>query len=154
MGGTALGASGRSNNGLKLDVKTGKLSLWRLFPTFTFIKHIQGLLQPSTMLLGETGDAIFNCQKLALPDGCRYDWSQQYGSIGWSVGATLGLAMAGRDAGRRVLACIGDGSFQMTAQASELLRCRRDEATCQKGLALLTGALRGGHAVPSVLTWC
>ena len=23
-------------NGLKLDVKTGKLSLWRLFPTFTF----------------------------------------------------------------------------------------------------------------------
>lgn len=117
-------------------------------------KHIQGLLQPSTMLLGETGDAIFNCQKLALPDGCRYDWSQQYGSIGWSVGATLGLAMAGRDAGRRVLACIGDGSFQMTAQASELLRCRRDEATCQKGLALLTGALRGGHAVPAVLTWC
>ena len=36
LGGTALGASGRSNNGLKLDVKTGKLSLWRLFPTFTF----------------------------------------------------------------------------------------------------------------------
>ena len=36
MGGTALGASGRSNNGLKLDVKTGKLSLWRLYPTFTF----------------------------------------------------------------------------------------------------------------------
>ena len=36
VGGTALGASGRSNNGLKLDVKTGKLSLWRLFPTFTF----------------------------------------------------------------------------------------------------------------------
>ena len=36
MGGTALGTSGRSNNGLKLDVKTGKLSLWRLFPTFTF----------------------------------------------------------------------------------------------------------------------
>ena len=28
--------TGRSNNGLKLDVKTGKLSLWRLFPTFTF----------------------------------------------------------------------------------------------------------------------
>ena len=26
----------RHSNGLKLDVKTGKLSLWRLFPTFTF----------------------------------------------------------------------------------------------------------------------
>ena len=40
MGGTALGASGRSNNGLKLDVKTGKLSLWRLFPTFTFTFYL------------------------------------------------------------------------------------------------------------------
>ena len=42
MGGTALGASGRSNNGLKLDVKTGKLSLWRLFPTFTFVRNTTG----------------------------------------------------------------------------------------------------------------
>ena len=41
MGGTALGASGRSNNGLKLDVKTGKLSLWRLFPTFTFTFQVE-----------------------------------------------------------------------------------------------------------------
>lgn len=84
--------------------------------TKVLFKHIQGLLQPSTLLLGETGDSIFNCQKLRLPDGCRYEWSQQYGSIGWSVGATLGLAVAGRHEGRRVLACIGDGSFQMTAQ--------------------------------------
>lgn len=58
-----------------------------------------------------------------LPPGpCRYDWSQQYGSIGWSVGATLGMAVAGKDAGRRVLACIGDGSFQMTAQVSPLFQ--------------------------------
>lgn len=41
----------------------------------------------------------------------------QYGSIGWSVGATLGLAVGGAGQGRRVLACIGDGSFQMAAQA-------------------------------------
>ena len=49
VGGTALGASGRSNNGLKLDVKTGKLSLWRLFPTFTFTFYLYlGLRQGST----------------------------------------------------------------------------------------------------------
>ena len=47
MGGTALGASGRSNNGLKLDVKTGKLSLWRLFPTFTFTFYACCTWQPS-----------------------------------------------------------------------------------------------------------
>lgn len=51
---------------------------------------------------------------------CRYNWSQQYGSIGWSVGATLGLALGGKDAGKRVLACIGDGSFQLTAQVSSI----------------------------------
>ena len=83
-------------------------------------KQVQSLLEPSTLLLAETGDSIFNCQKLRLPDGCQYNFSQQYGSIGWSVGATLGLAVAGRQEGRRVVACIGDGSFQMTAQASHL----------------------------------
>mmetsp|Transcript_11341 Transcript_11341/g.28757 ORF Transcript_11341/g.28757 Transcript_11341/m.28757 type:complete len:359 (+) Transcript_11341:221-1297(+) len=45
---------------------------------------------------------------------CRYEFQMQYGSIGWSVGATLGAAAALKD--KRVLALIGDGSFQMTAQ--------------------------------------
>lgn len=46
---------------------------------------------------------------------CRYEFQMQFGSIGWSVGATLGYAQAlkGR---KRVLASIGDGSFQVTAQ--------------------------------------
>jgi thiamine pyrophosphate-dependent acetolactate synthase large subunit-like protein len=35
----------------------------------------------------------------------------QYGSIGWSVGATLGYAQAAKD--KRVISCIGDGSFQV-----------------------------------------
>lgn len=35
----------------------------------------------------------------------------QYGSIGWSVGATLGYAQAAKE--KRVIACIGDGSFQV-----------------------------------------
>jgi indolepyruvate decarboxylase len=45
----------------------------------------------------------------------------QYGSIGWSVGAFLGLAAANPK--RRVIGLIGDGSFQMTAQeVSTILR--------------------------------
>ncbi|KAF3562058.1 hypothetical protein DY000_02019999 [Brassica cretica] len=45
----------------------------------------------------------------------------QYGSIGWSVGATLGYAQAVPE--KRVLAFIGDGSFQVTAQdVSTMLR--------------------------------
>ncbi|KAF6167100.1 hypothetical protein GIB67_041355 [Kingdonia uniflora] len=35
----------------------------------------------------------------------------QYRSIGWSVGATLGYAQAVPN--KRVIACIGDGSFQV-----------------------------------------
>lgn len=41
----------------------------------------------------------------------RYEFQMQYGSIGWSVGATLGYAQAAKD--KRVIACIGDGSFQV-----------------------------------------
>ena len=42
----------------------------------------------------------------------------QFGSIGWSVGATLGYAQALKG-NKRVIASIGDGSFQVTAQASQ-----------------------------------
>eukprot|EP00253_Pinus_taeda_P030663 PITA_30663 len=38
----------------------------------------------------------------------------QYGSIGWSVGATLGYAQATLE--KRLISCIGDGSFQVTVQ--------------------------------------
>ena len=49
VGGTALGASGRSIHGLKIDVKTGKFSLWRLFPTFTFTFtcHLAAAIKPA-----------------------------------------------------------------------------------------------------------
>ncbi|MQM22715.1 hypothetical protein Taro_055771, partial [Colocasia esculenta] len=60
----------------------------------------------------------------------RYEFQMQYGSIGWSVGATLGYAQAAKD--KRVIACIGDGSFQVgyiplqivtTQDISTMLRC-------------------------------
>ncbi|KAF8396957.1 hypothetical protein HHK36_018593 [Tetracentron sinense] len=85
-------------------------------------KHIQEMLSGDMAVIAETGDSWFNCQKLKLPKGCGYEFQMQYGSIGWSVGATLGYAQAARD--KRVIACIGDGSFQVTAQdVSTMLRC-------------------------------
>ncbi|KAJ9545218.1 hypothetical protein OSB04_024925 [Centaurea solstitialis] len=85
-------------------------------------EHIQELLSRDTTVIAETGDSWFNCQKLKLPQGCGYEFQMQYGSIGWSVGATLGYAQAATD--KRVIACIGDGSFQVTAQdVSTMLRC-------------------------------
>ena len=49
-----------------------------------------------------------------LPEGTRFEMQMQYGSIGWSVGASLGYALGNRK--RRLISCIGDGSFQLTAQ--------------------------------------
>nr|AAA68289.1 pyruvate decarboxylase [Oryza sativa Indica Group] len=84
-------------------------------------KHIQGMIGGDEAVVAETGDSWFNCQKLRLPEGCGYEFQMQYGSIGWSVGALLGYAQAVQ---KRVVACIGDGSFQVTAQdVSTMLRC-------------------------------
>ncbi|XP_052186590.1 pyruvate decarboxylase 1-like isoform X1 [Diospyros lotus] len=89
-------------------------------------QHIQQMLSGDTAVIAETGDSWFNCQKLKLPEGCgwccRYQFQMQYGSIGWSVGATLGYAQAVPD--KRVISCIGDGSFQVTAQdVSTMITC-------------------------------
>ncbi|XP_038688404.1 pyruvate decarboxylase 2-like [Tripterygium wilfordii] len=87
-------------------------------------EHIQKMLSHETAVIAETGDSWFNCQKLKLPNGCGYEFQMQYGSIGWSVGATLGYAQAVPE--KRVIACIGDGSFQVTAQdVSTMLRCEQ-----------------------------
>ena len=76
---------------------------------------IQKLLSDQTTVIVETGDAWFNATELTLPDGCGYEIQMRYGSIGWSVGATLGYSLATQNK-RRVIALIGDGSFQMSAQ--------------------------------------
>ncbi|EMS61276.1 Pyruvate decarboxylase isozyme 2 [Triticum urartu] len=73
-----------------------------------------------------------------LPDGCGYEFQMQYGSIGCSVGALLGYAQAAMD--KRVIACIGDGSFQMTArEVSTMLRCQ------QKSIIFLIN--NGGYSI-------
>jgi len=101
-----------------LNQPTSKLTTNVLF------HHIQNMLTGDMAVLAETGDSWFNCQKLKLPDGCKYHWQMQFGSIGWSVGATLGLAAA-LEGRKRVVSLIGDGSFQVTAQeVSTMLRNR------------------------------
>jgi len=83
--------------------------------TRALIKIVQSILTPNSALIVETGDSWFNGQKLKLPHGVPYEFQMQYGSIGWSVGALLGNALAYKGS-RRCIAMIGDGSFQMTAQ--------------------------------------
>lgn len=77
--------------------------------------RIQAALGGETALLVETGDSWFNGLKMRLPRGCRFEIQFQAGSIGWCVPATLGYEL-GCPTPTRVIAMIGDGSFQLTAQ--------------------------------------
>jgi pyruvate decarboxylase len=78
------------------------------------IRQIGCIVTPETTVLAETGDSWFNGTALRLPGGARFEVEMQWGHIGWSVPATFGYAMGAP--GRRVVALIGDGSFQLTAQ--------------------------------------
>jgi pyruvate decarboxylase len=78
-------------------------------------RQVQGIINSETSLIVETGDSWFSGQTMHLPKGASYHVQMQYGSIGWSVGATLGVALASKEEAR-VISLIGDGSFQLTAQ--------------------------------------
>lgn len=91
------------------DHPDAPLTVRRLFA------KINQILNKDSALIVETGDSWFNSMRLKLPEGCRYEIQMQYGSIGWSVGAALGYAVATQGK-KRIIALIGDGSFQMTAQ--------------------------------------
>ena len=78
------------------------------------VRQIQALLTADATLIAETGNSWFNGMGMALPGGARFEIEMQWGSIGWSVPATFGYAVG--SPGRRVIAMIGDGSFQLTAQ--------------------------------------
>ncbi|MBA0631415.1 hypothetical protein Godav_000293, partial [Gossypium davidsonii] len=92
------------------------------------LQYIQNMLSSETTIFAEAGDSWFNYQKLKLPTGCGYEFQMQHGSIGWSVGATLGYAQAVPE--KREIACISDGSFQVTAQdVPAMLRCGQKSIT-------------------------
>jgi pyruvate decarboxylase len=78
------------------------------------VRQIQGLVTSDSTIVAETGDSWFNGIGLKLPAGARFEIEMQWGSIGWSVPATFGYAVGAPN--RRIIAMIGDGSFQLTAQ--------------------------------------
>jgi TPP-dependent 2-oxoacid decarboxylase len=83
--------------------------------TQSVFTKVQSVLNSQTALLVETGDSWFNGLKTRLPRGSRFEIQFQAGSIGWCCPATLGYEL-GSPTPTRVVAMIGDGSFQLTAQ--------------------------------------
>ena len=63
------------------------------------VRQIQSLLTADTTVIAETGNSWFNGVALKLPGGARFEVEMQWGSIGWSVPATFGYAVARRTGG-------------------------------------------------------
>ncbi|KAM0620764.1 hypothetical protein ACHAQG_007350 [Verticillium nonalfalfae] len=75
-------------------------------------------LRKNDIVVTETGTANFGIWDTAFPSGVTALSQVLWGSIGWSVGACQGAALASKDAqtDRRTILFVGDGSFQLTAQ--------------------------------------
>ncbi len=91
------------------------LSQERLWP------RMAQFLREDDVVIAEAGTSNIGLGPQRLPTGTRYINSGIWGSIGFTLPATLGSHLA--EPGRRHLLFIGDGSFQMTAQElSTILR--------------------------------
>lgn len=75
-------------------------------------------LREKDILVTETGTTSFGVWDTKFPAELTSLGQSLWGSIGWSVGACQGAAMAAKDSGenRRTILFVGDGSFQLTAQ--------------------------------------
>ena len=74
-------------------------------------------LKPDDVLVTETGTSEFGVFDTKFPKGVTQIGQILWGSIGYSVGACQGAALAAKESGsRRTVHFVGDGSFQLTAQ--------------------------------------
>lgn len=90
-------------------------------PTITqawFWPRIGDYLLKDDIVVTETGTANFGIWDTKFPPGVTALSQVLWGSIGWSVGACQGAALAAKDmeSSRRTILFVGDGSFQLTAQ--------------------------------------
>ncbi|WP_461023847.1 alpha-keto acid decarboxylase family protein [Thalassiella azotivora] len=75
---------------------------------------VEAHLPAGTTVLAEMGTSFWGAAAIDLPDGASVLAQPVWGSIGYTLPATLGLALA--DPGSRPLLVIGDGAAQMTVQ--------------------------------------
>lgn len=85
--------------------------------------RIARFIAPGDVVIAESGTSNIGLTPQVLPAGTTYITANIWGSIGYTLPAVLGTALA--DEKRRHLLFIGDGSFQLTVQElSTILRLR------------------------------
>jgi indolepyruvate decarboxylase len=88
-----------------------------------FFDRMSHFIADNSIVIAETGVALFSAAEMLMPEGATFIGQTFYGSIGYSVGATLGASVAAPD--RPVVLFVGDGSFQVTCQdLSTMIRNR------------------------------
>ncbi|KAE8152707.1 pyruvate decarboxylase [Aspergillus avenaceus] len=73
-------------------------------------------LKEKDVVITETGTANFGIWDTRFPADVTAISQVLWGSIGYSVGACQGAALAAKEQGRRTVLFVGDGSFQLTLQ--------------------------------------
>jgi len=79
-----------------------------------FFERMSHYIEKKAVVIAETGVALFSASEMLMPEGTVFVGQTFYGSIGYTIGATLGASMAAR--GRQVVLFVGDGSCQVTGQ--------------------------------------
>jgi TPP-dependent 2-oxoacid decarboxylase len=79
-----------------------------------FFDRMSHFIEDDAIVIAETGVSLFSAAEMLMPEGATFIGQTFYGSIGYTIGATLGASMAAQD--RQVALFVGDGSFQVTGQ--------------------------------------
>ncbi len=79
-----------------------------------FFSRVSHFLNENSIMIVETGLSLFAGAEVLQPKGSRFMSQAFFGSIGYTVGATLGVSAAAKN--KRVCTFVGDGSFQVTCQ--------------------------------------
>lgn len=79
-----------------------------------FFDRMSHFIEDDSIIIAETGVSLFSAAEMLMPEGTTFIGQTFYGSIGYTVGATLGASLAAQD--RRAVLFIGDGAFQVTCQ--------------------------------------
>jgi indolepyruvate decarboxylase len=79
-----------------------------------FFDRMSHFIKNDSIVIAETGVSLFSAAEMLMPERATFIGQAFYGSIGYTVGATLGAGMAAQD--RQTVLFVGDGSFQVTCQ--------------------------------------
>ncbi len=68
-----------------------------------FFDRMSHFIKTDSIVIAETGVSLFSAAEMLMPDGATFIGQTFYGSIGYTVGATLGASMAAQDSAYRAV---------------------------------------------------